>query len=179
MNLPNRITLFRIALIPLFAVFALSAIPYGDIWAALIFVIASISDAVDGKIARSRNLVTNFGKFADPLADKMLVCTAMICLISMGRLSAWIVIVILAREFIVDGLRLVAIEKGVVIAASKWGKLKTTFQMIMVAMLLINSLSFLPQPSYDVITQIIVYIALALTIWSGFDYLNKGWKHIK
>ena len=112
MNLPNKITLFRIALIPIFVVFALAPIENGDFWAALIFALASISDYIDGKIARDMGLVTNFGKFADPLADKMLVCTALICLVSINRLAAWICIVILCREFIVDGLRLLAWQQA-------------------------------------------------------------------
>ena len=139
-NIPNALTLFRIVLIIPFAVFLLGGqrgwfgqnllIP--DIIADLIFVIASLTDLFDGKIARAYNLVSNFGKFMDPLADKLLVCTALIALVDMKRIPAWIVIIIIAREFIISGFRLVAAEKGVVIAASWWGKFKTTFQMIMV-----------------------------------------------
>ena len=179
MNLPNKITLFRIALIPVFVVLTLCNIPNGDLWGALVFVIAAISDAVDGNIARGRGLVTNFGKFADPLADKMLVCVSMICLISMGRLPAWVFIIIICRDFAVDGLRFLAAEKGVVIAASRWGKLKTLFQMIMVALLLLNSLSFWPQPFYNILCWVVIVIALLLTVWSGFDYLRKGKEYIK
>lgn len=178
MNLPNKITLLRVALIPVFAVLALAPIPYGDIWAAIIFFIAAISDAVDGNIARGRGLVTNFGKFADPLADKMLVGVAMVCLVTMGRLPAWVLIIILCREFIVDGLRMIAVEKGEVIAASKWGKLKTLFQMIMVIMLLISSLGFLQHAFYDILCWIVIIIAVALTLWSGFDYLRQGRRYI-
>jgi CDP-diacylglycerol---glycerol-3-phosphate 3-phosphatidyltransferase len=179
MNLPNKITLARIAFIPLFVVFLLCPIPHGDIWAAFIFAIASVSDAIDGRIARSRGLVTNFGKFADPLADKMLVGAALICLVAMSRLPAWIFVVILCREFAVDGLRLVAAEQGIVIAASKWGKLKTLFQMVMVVMLLLNSLMFWPQPLYSIVSWLVIIIALLLTIWSGYDYLHKGWAYLK
>ena len=179
MNLPNKITLARIAFIPVFVIFLLCPIPNGDIWAAIIFIIAAISDAVDGKIARGRGLVTNFGKFADPLADKMLVGAAMVCLVGLDRLPAWILIIILCREFAVDGLRLLAVEKGVVIAASQWGKLKTLFQMIMVVMLILNSLLFWPQPLYDVVSWIMIIAALLMTIWSGFDYIHKGWSYIK
>ena len=179
MNLPNKLTLIRIILIPVFAVLALCPISHGDIWAAVIFVIAAVTDALDGNIARSRGLVTNFGKFADPLADKMLVGTALICLVVMGRLPAWAFIIILCRDFAVDGLRLLAVEKGEVIAASRWGKLKTTFQMIMVTVLLLGSLSFWPQPLYEIISWALIIIAVGLTIWSGYDYIRKGWKYIK
>ena len=179
MNLPNKITLLRIALIPIFVILTLCPIPHGDIWGAAVFIIAAISDAVDGNIARSRGLVTNFGKFADPLADKMLVCVSMICLVSMERLPAWVFIIIICRDFAVDGLRLLAAEKGVVIAASRWGKLKTLSQMIMVSLLLLNSLSFWPQPFYNTLCWIVIIIAVLLTIWSGFDYLLKGKGYIK
>ncbi len=178
MNLPNKITLARIALIPIFAILVLAPIPHGDIFGAIVFFIAAITDAVDGNIARGRGLITNFGKFADPLADKMLVCVAMICLVTMGRLPAWVLIVVLCRDFIVDGMRMIAVEKGEVIAASKWGKLKTLFQMIMVIMLLLNSLAFWPQPFYNILCWIVIIIAVALTLWSGFDYLRKGRAYI-
>ena len=179
MNLPNKITLARILMIPLFVVLALVPLPYGEVWAALVFTIAAISDAVDGKIARGRGLITNFGKFIDPLADKMLVGAAMICLVSMGQLPAWIFVIILCREFAVDGLRLLAVEKGVVIAASNWGKLKTLFQMSMVVILLLQPLAFWPQPFYNILSWIAIIGALLLTIISGYDYLSKGWKFIK
>lgn len=178
MNLPNKITLARMAFIPFFVILLLAPIPNGDVWAAIVFIIAALSDMLDGKIARSRGLITNFGKFADPLADKMLVGAAMICLVSLGRLPAWIFIVILCREFIVDGLRLIAVEQGTVIAASKWGKLKTIFQMIMVSMLMLNSLAFWPQPFYNILSWVMVLAALLLTLWSGYDYLRKGWKFV-
>lgn len=178
MNLPNKITLTRIALVPVFAILVLAPIPHGDIWGAIVFFIAAITDALDGNIARGRNMVTNFGKFADPLADKMLVCVAMICLVAMGRLQAWVLIVILCRDFIVDGLRMIAVEKGTVIAASRWGKLKTLTQMTMVIMLLINSLPFWPQPFYNILCWIVIIAAVLLTLWSGFDYLRKGRDYI-
>ena len=180
-NIPNALTLFRIVLIIPFAVFLLGGqrgwfgqnllIP--DIIADLICVIASLTDLFDGKIARAYNLVSNFGKFMDPLADKLLVCTALIALVDMKRIPAWIVIIIIAREFIISGFRLVAAEKGVVIAASWWGKFKTTFQMIMViAMIIQPTLAFIGIPM--VLIDIVMYIALALTVISLVDYLYKN-----
>ncbi len=170
MNLPNKLTVFRVLLIPFFVVFLLVPI-FGeaDKWIALtIFVIASLTDLADGKIARKYNLVTDFGKFMDPLADKLLVCSAMICLIELGRIPSWIVVVIIAREFIISGFRLIAVEKGRVIAASYWGKFKTTFQMIMVVLMIANI------GQLQVVTTIIMYIALVLTIVSLVDYLIKN-----
>ncbi|WP_026669859.1 CDP-diacylglycerol--glycerol-3-phosphate 3-phosphatidyltransferase [Butyrivibrio sp. AE3006] len=170
MNLPNKLTVFRVLLIPFFVVFLLVPI-FGepDKWIALtIFVVASLTDLADGKIARKYNLVTDFGKFMDPLADKLLVCSAMICLIELGRIPSWIVVVIIAREFIISGFRLIAVEKGRVIAASYWGKFKTTFQMIMVILMIANI------GQLQVVTTIIMYIALVLTIVSLVDYLIKN-----
>ncbi len=170
MNLPNKLTLLRVFLIPLFVV--LLMVPFGfagQKWVALaIFVIASLTDLADGKIARKHNLITNFGKFADPLADKLLVCSALICLIELGRIPAWIVLIIIAREFIISGFRLVAAERGIVIAASIWGKIKTTLQMTMVV-LMIADLSALA-----IITQISMWLALILTIVSLVDYIAKN-----
>ena len=149
MNLPNKLTLFRVVLIPFFVFFLLAPYfeGYGNYIAVAIFIVASLTDMLDGKIARKYNLVTNFGKFMDPLADKLLVCSAMICLISTGQLPAWIVIIIISREFIISGFRLIASDNGVVIAASYWGKFKTTFQMLMVIVLIID----IPNPVFDVI----------------------------
>lgn len=176
MNLPNKLTLFRVILIPFFVCFML--IPVNGVacegymkWIALvIFVIASLTDLLDGKIARKYNLVTNFGKFMDPLADKLLVCSALICLIELERIPSWVVIIIVAREFVISGFRLVASDNGVVIAASMWGKYKTTFQMIMTILMILN-FQFLYIP---VLTQIIMWIALILTIVSLVDYLVKN-----
>ena len=170
MNLPNKLTMLRVIMIPFFLIFLLLDITPYDKWIALaIFVIASLTDLADGKIARKYNLITNFGKFMDPLADKLLVCSAMIALIELGRIPAWIVIVIIAREFIISGFRLVASDNGVVIAASYWGKFKTTFQMIMVILMIIDI------PQLQIVTTIIMYIALVLTIVSLVDYLVKNW----
>lgn len=169
MNLPNKLTMFRVILIPFFVVFMLADITAYDKWIALaIFIIASLTDLLDGKIARKYNLVTNFGKFMDPLADKLLVCSALICLVALAKIPAWIVIVIIAREFIISGFRLIASDNGVVIAASYWGKFKTTFQMIMICLMIadIEALSLL--------TAIVMWVALVLTVVSLVDYLVKN-----
>lgn len=169
MNLPNKLTMFRVILIPFFVVFLLCEITAVDKWIALaIFIIASLTDLLDGKIARKYNLVTNFGKFMDPLADKLLVCSALICLVELGKMPAWMVIIIIAREFIISGFRLIASDNGVVIAASYWGKFKTTFQMIMIC-LLIADIAILSD-----ITAVVMWVALALTVISLIDYLVKN-----
>lgn len=169
MNLPNKLTMLRVIMIPFFIVFLLIPITPYDKWIALaIFIIASLTDLLDGKIARKYNLVTNFGKFMDPLADKLLVCAALICLIELDKISAWMVIIIIAREFIISGFRLVASDNGVVIAASYWGKFKTTFQMVAVC-LLIADIS-----AIYVVTQIVLWIAVILTVVSLVDYLVKN-----
>ena len=136
--------------------------------AAALFIIASLTDMLDGKIARKYNLVTNFGKFMDPLADKLLVCSALICMIELRQLPAWMVIIIISREFIISGFRLVASDNGVVIAASYWGKFKTTFQMIGVVLLIFNI------PALSMVTTIVIWIALALTVISLVDYVVKN-----
>jgi CDP-diacylglycerol--glycerol-3-phosphate 3-phosphatidyltransferase len=160
--------MFRVVLIIPFVVLLLGG--YSDYIALAIFIVASLTDLLDGKIARKYNLVTNFGKFMDPLADKLLVCSALICLIEMGRIPAWIVIVIISREFIISGFRLIAADNRVVIAASYWGKFKTTFQMIMVCLMIANI------SALSLLTTIIMWIAVALTVISLIDYIvkNKG-----
>ena len=173
MNLPNKLTVLRVLLIPFFVAALLWE--HGENqtmrWAAvLIFVVASLTDLLDGKIARKYNMVTNFGKFMDPLADKLLVCSALICLIELGQLPAWMVIVIISREFIISGFRLVASDNGVVIAASYWGKFKTTFQMIAVILMIVN-LSAL-----HLVTGMFTWAALILTIVSLADYIMKNHK---
>ena len=172
MNLPNKLTVLRVVMVPFFVFFMLTDVGgAANKWIALVtFCAASLTDMLDGKIARARNLVTNFGKFMDPLADKLLVCSAMICLIPAGMLEAWFVIVIIAREFIISGFRLVASDKGVVIAASYWGKFKTTSQMIMVVLLILN----INHPVFRMLTQIFVWIAMILTLVSLIDYLMKN-----
>ena len=169
MNLPNKLTMFRVILIPFFFVFLLIPITPYDKWIALaIFVIASLTDLLDGKIARKYNLVTNFGKFMDPLADKLLVCSALICLIELDKIPSWMVIIIIAREFIISGFRLVASDNGVVIAASYFGKFKTTFQMLAVCLMIADL------PALHVVTQVVLWIAVILTVVSLIDYLVKN-----
>ncbi len=186
MNLPNKLTIFRVILILPFVLLLLGGhhewgwfraifggIPeYVDYIALAIFIIASLTDLVDGKIARRYNMVTNFGKFMDPLADKLLVSAAMIALVDMGRIPAWIVIIIISREFIISGFRLIASDNHVVIAASYWGKFKTTFQMVMVCLMIANL-----GAKYEwmrILTDCIMWIALALTVISLIDYLVKN-----
>ena len=177
MNLPNKLTIFRVILIPFFVV-ALLFNPEDQMLrlvADAIFIVASLTDMLDGKIARKYNLVTNFGKFMDPLADKLLVCSAMICLLSIGQLPAWVVIVIIAREFIISGFRLVASDNGVVIAASMWGKTKTVSQMIMVIILVANfDIAFM-----QILGTVFIYIAAALTVISLIDYVVKNKEVLK
>ena len=173
MNLPNKLTVLRVLLIPFFVAALLwdhgenMTRRYG---AAPILIVASLTDLLDGKIARKYNLVTNFGKFMDPLADKLLVCSALICLIELGDIPAWMVIVIISREFIISGFRLVASDNGVVIAASYWGKFKTTFQMIAVVLLIVGS------ESMAVVTNACLWIAVVLTVVSLVDYIMKNHK---
>ena len=173
MNLPNKLTVLRVIMIPFFVFFLLLENGANPTWrylSAAIFIVASFTDLLDGKIARKYNLVTNFGKFMDPLADKLLVCSALICLIQLEQLPAWMVIIIISREFIISGFRLVASDNGVVIAASYWGKFKTVFQMISVILLILNI------PALSLITQICVWIALILTVVSLVDYIVKNHK---
>lgn len=207
MNLPNRITLIRVILLPLIIIIPILAkinsynnflakniiIPgvleaeYNITWCnvivLIIFITASITDAIDGHIARSRKLVTDFGKFLDPLADKLLVTSAMLVLLEEGRLWGWVVAIILAREFAVTGLRSIAASKGKVIAASMYGKVKTTFQMIMIILLLINnfpfSIIYIHTGIYIPMDKIIIVVATLLTIISGVDYFIKNKEVLK
>ena len=170
MNLPNKLTVLRVLMVPFFVFFMLTDVGgSANKWIALVlFCVASLTDMLDGQIARKHNLVTNFGKFMDPLADKLLVCSAMICLIQTGQLAAWIVIIIISREFIISGFRLIASDNGVVIAASYWGKFKTTFQMIAVCLMIANI------PVLSLLTTVITWIAVILTVVSLVDYLVKN-----
>ena len=173
MNLPNKLTILRVILIPFFVAALMTQGGANEtmrIVAAVIFIVASLTDLLDGKIARKYNLVTNFGKFMDPLADKLLVCSALICFIELHQIPAWMVIIIISREFIISGFRLVASDNGVVIAASYWGKFKTTFQMIAIVLMILHI------PALDLLTQICIWIALILTIVSLVDYLVKNHK---
>ena len=171
MNLPNKLTTFRVILIPFFVFFMLAPNMTGinNYIAVAIFIVASLTDLLDGKIARKYNLVTNFGKFMDPLADKLLVCSAMICLIQTGQLAAWIVVIIIAREFIISGFRLIASDNGVVIAASYWGKFKTASQMVMIILLILNFGGV-----FEILTQIFVWASLALTVISLITYIVQN-----
>ena len=177
MNLPNKLTLFRVVLIPFFVFFLLAPYfeGYGNYIAVTIFIVASITDFLDGKIARKYNLVTNFGKFMDPLADKLLVCSALICLIQLELIPAWVVIIIIAREFIISGFRLVASDNGVVIAASYWGKFKTAFQMLTVIVLILN----IPNKVFTILGTALIYVSLALTVISLIDYIAKNKEVLK
>ena len=173
MILPNKLTTLRVIMIPFFVFFLLWQNGENRTFrmiALALFIIASLTDLLDGKIARKYNLVTNFGKFMDPLADKLLVCSALICLIELNALPAWMVIVIISREFIISGFRLIASDNGVVIAASYWGKFKTTFQMVSVVLLILDI------PALAFVTTICVWIALLLTIVSLVDYIYKNHK---
>lgn len=184
MNLPNKITVSRIFLIPVFLLFLLAPLPLGEteiagatilnaqLIAALIFIVASVTDWIDGYIARKYNLVTNLGKFLDPLADKLLVTSAFVSLVELGTAPAWIVVFILSREFAVTGLRLVAASEGEVLAASNLGKLKTWIQIVAISALLLNNIPFeaigLP------FATISLWAALIITVYSGWDYFNKN-----
>lgn len=182
MNLPNKITIFRVILIPVFLVLLyVSAIPANKWIALAVFIIASLSDMVDGKIARKYNLVTDFGKFMDPLADKLLVSAALIALIELGRIPAWIVIVIISREFIISGFRLVAADNGIVIAAGWWGKVKTAVTMVMLCVMIPDLASIFTNAAtpIHIVEQILLYASLVLTVVSLIDYLVKNKNVIK
>ena len=171
MNLPNKLTIARVIMIPFFLVLLMTDFFEAARYVALaIFIIASLTDMLDGKIARKYNLVTNFGKFMDPLADKLLVCSAMIAFTGMGIMPAWIVIIIIAREFIISGFRLIAAEKNVVIAAGMSGKIKTTVQMIMCCLLIAR----LPFNFMRYVEQVFIYAALVLTVYSLIVYLVQN-----
>ena len=180
MNLANKLTMLRVILVPFFAFFMLTGglIPYNYLWAAIIFTLASITDTADGKIARKYNMVTNFGKFLDPLADKLLVVTALICFVELGWASAWVTAIIVAREFVVSGIRLIAAgsEKKTVIAASIWGKLKTASTMVAICVIIIMhilvSFGVISAEIFPVqlISDILMYISCILTAISGVKY---------
>ena len=175
MNLPNKITMFRVVLIPFFVFFMLSEhIAYHNYIAVAIFIVASLTDTLDGYLARKYELVSIFGKFMDPLADKLLVCAAMICLMDLDRLPSWIVIIIISREFIISGFRLIAADNGIVIAASWWGKAKTISQMIMIILLVADFGGV-----FDMIGQVMIYLALVLTVVSLVDYIAKNKQVLK
>jgi len=169
MNLANKLTIIRIFLVPIFMFFLMVKIPYGEYIAVAIFIIAALTDSLDGYIARSRNQITKFGKFMDPLADKLLVSAALISLVELDKLSAWIVVVIIAREFAITGLRVIAASEGITIAANWWGKIKTITQIVAIISLLINNYPFsLIGFPFD---KIAIALAVIFTIISGVDYI--------
>lgn len=173
MNLPNKLTVFRIILIPIFVFLMLTKIvPYGNIYAGFVFILACVTDFLDGYLARKYNLITTFGKFMDPLADKLLVCAALVCFVAADdiRMPVWIAIIIISREFIISGYRLVAVEKGVVISASIWGKVKTVVQMVMSCILIFN----VPLTFFYICGQISIYLSLVFTVISLVDYIYKN-----
>lgn len=175
MNLANKITLARVLLIPIFMIVLFSHFTYSQYIAAIIFTIASATDGLDGYIARSRNQVTTFGKFIDPLADKLLVSTALISMVQLGKVPAWIVVIIIAREFTITGFRIIAASEGITIAASPLGKIKTITQLISIILLLINNYPFrLINLPFDII---MLYLSLFFTVLSGIDYIYKN-KHV-
>ncbi len=177
MNLANKITIFRVFLVPVFMLVLYSNLPYNTYFAAAIFIIASLTDTLDGYIARSKNMVTKLGKFIDPLADKVLVSAALIILVEMGKVPGWIVVIIIAREFTITGFRVIAASEGITIAASPLGKIKTITQLVAIIALLLNNYPFrvinLP---FD---MIMLYISLFFTIISGIDYINKNKDSLK
>ena len=182
MNLPNKLTLLRVCMIPVFVVFARMNVYWAQCVAVGIYALACLTDLFDGRIARARNLITNFGKFMDPIADKLLVMSALIVLTAQGRMPDWACILMLAREFLVSGFRLVAVESGRVIAAGPLGKLKTVFQMIATIALML----FVPVTGEPLLGQAgviaakaLMYIALALTVVSGADYIIRNRACIK
>lgn len=171
MNLPNKLTILRVLLVPVFVVFLMCDITGFDKWIALsVFIIASLTDLLDGYIARKNNLITNFGKFMDPLADKLLVCSAIICFIELDKMPTWMVLIIIAREFIISGFRLVASDNGVVIAAGIFGKYKTAVSMVMICLVIAD----IDNDVYRIITWIFIWAALILTIVSLIDYILKN-----
>ena len=176
MNLPNKLTTARMAMVPLFMVALLINTPESRILSVVIFALASLTDMLDGQIARKYNMVTNFGKLMDPLADKVLTAAAMICLVELGDLAAWIAVVIIFREYLITGLRSVAASENIVVAANIWGKVKTVCQMIALMLLMVK-------PQVVALCGIdlglwLMYVAVALTIYSGLDYVLKLNKQI-
>ena len=171
MNTPNKLTVARMILVPFLVVFLLTG--WGgeaNRWICLaIFVAASVTDWFDGHLARKYNLITNFGKFMDPLADKLLVCSAMICMIEVDKLPAWVVIIIIGREFIISGFRLIAAENGIVIAANYWGKFKTVSQMALIIVLIMDLGGV-----WNVVGTVLTWVALLLTVVSLIDYIAKN-----
>ncbi|MBC9785759.1 CDP-diacylglycerol--glycerol-3-phosphate 3-phosphatidyltransferase [Heliobacillus mobilis] len=173
MNLANKVTLTRILFVPLFMIILLiPEVPYRQYLAAFIFILAASTDGLDGYIARSRKQITRFGTFLDPLADKLLVSAALISLVELGKISAWVAVIIIGREFAVTGLRTILAAEGHTVAASKLGKLKTVFQIVTIVVILIDEALQFVIPLR--ISQIILYLAVFFTLWSGIDYFVKA-----
>lgn len=172
MNIANKITIIRVFLVPIFMILLYSDFSYSNYYATAVFVIAALTDTLDGYIARSRNMITNFGKFVDPLADKILVSAALISLVDLGKIPAWVVVLIIAREFTITGFRVIAASEGITIAASSLGKLKTITQLLAIILLLINNYPF-SKLNFP-LDIIMLYISLFFTILSGVDYLYKN-----
>lgn len=175
MNLPNKLTIFRMFCVPIFIFFMMmDSIPYYNYIAVTIFIIASITDFLDGIIARKNGLVTNFGKFMDPLADKILVCAALICMAG-TLIPKWVVIIIISRELFISGFRTIAADQGVVLAASMWGKVKTAVQMIMIIVVIVG----IPLKFFEVVGIILIYASMTLAIISMIDYVVKNIQVLK
>lgn len=174
MNLPNKLTLSRIFLIPIFLLIVSVKIPYGNFLAAGVFILAASTDGLDGYIARKNKMVTRFGKLMDPLADKLLVTAALISLVELQELSSWVAVIIIGREFAVTGLRALAASEGVVIAASKLGKYKTVSQIVAIVVMFLKQVPFYPYLGHAAMT-----VAVIFTIWSGVDYFKKNWSAVK
>ena len=176
MNLANKLTMLRIFLVPIFLIFMAVQIPYGKELATFIFIVASLTDKLDGYIARSRNQITNFGKFMDPLADKLLVTAALVSLVELKIVPSWVAMIIIAREFAVSGLRTIAASEGKVIAASWWGKIKTVIQIVAIITALLNLSYVNPviNPILNILTDIFMAAAVIITIISGADYFIKN-----
>lgn len=179
MNLANRVTLARIFLVPIFMFFILIKIPFGEYIAAAIFILAASTDGLDGYIARARKEVTKFGKLLDPLADKLLVSAALISLVEISLVPSWIAVIIIGREFAVTGLRSIAAGEGVIISASKLGKIKTVSQIIAIVAIILNDFFVKIIGIPFNIGEILIYIAVFFTIWSGVDYFMSGWRVLK
>lgn len=175
MNLPNWLTVSRVVMCPIIVILYYIGFPGWNYWAAAAFIIGSVTDLLDGMIARRKGLISNFGKLMDPMADKMLVTAAILVLMEWDRLPMWVVMVLIAREFIISAIRLVAVKDGNVIAAGIWGKLKTVFQMVGLSLLLLEN------PLFSLIGipmgEIVVYISVALSVWSCIDYIYKSRKY--
>ena len=179
MNTPNKLTLLRIILVPLFMVLLLMESTQAQIGAFIVFALASLTDMLDGQIARKHNLITTFGKFMDPLADKMLTTAAFVVFMEKGIIGSWPIMIILTREFMVSGVRLVAAGEGNVIAAAFWGKFKTVAQMVAIMATIILTFGFIPQETAYTISAILIWISVVFTVISGVEYIWKNRSLIK